>query len=204
MVEVVGAILAGGLSRRMGGGDKCLRRLGNNTVLGHVAERAGPQVARLILNANGDAARFDDYDLTVVPDVIEGYAGPLAGILTVMEWAQRAAPDCRWIASFPADAPFVPVDYVPRLLSTLQSDNAELACAASGGRTHPVCGLWDVCLIDDLRAALIGEGIKKIDIWTARYKLSVVTFDTVTVDPFFNINRQEDLDEAERLVGLDK
>jgi molybdopterin-guanine dinucleotide biosynthesis protein A len=197
---VVGVLLAGGQARRMGGGDKCLRRLGEATILEHVVARARPQVATLVLNANGDPDRFAAFGLPVVSDVVKGFAGPLAGVLTGMEWAAARRPDCPWIATMATDTPFFPADLVARMLGALQRGGAELACAASGGRAHPVFGLWPVRLADELRAAMIEEGIRKVDVWTGRHCLVEVPFATDPLDPFFNTNRPEDLAEAERLL----
>jgi molybdenum cofactor guanylyltransferase len=156
-MSVAGVILAGGLSRRMGGGDKCLRPIGGRPILAHIIERVRPQVAALVLNANGDAARFAPFGLPVAGDVVEGFAGPLAGVLTGMEWARHNAPACKWLASFASDAPFVPRDLVARLLAAVEAQGADLACAASGGQAHPVFGLWRVDLAPALRSALVEE-----------------------------------------------
>jgi molybdenum cofactor guanylyltransferase len=198
---IIGVLLAGGQSRRMGGGDKSLRLLGGKTILARVIERARPQVAALVLNANGDPARFAEYGLPVAADVVEGYAGPLAGVLTGMEWARANAPGALWLASFATDAPFLPTDLVARLGAAVADEGADMACAASGGRAHPVFGLWPVALADDLKRAMVEEDMRKVDIWTARYRLVTVEFPAGPVDPFFNTNRPEDLEEAERLLG---
>jgi molybdopterin-guanine dinucleotide biosynthesis protein A len=199
--DVLGVLLAGGRSSRMGGGDKCLRPLGGRTILEHVIERARPQVGALLLNANGDPARFARFGLPVAADVVEGFAGPLAGVLTGMEWAFRRRPETRWIATIATDSPFLPPDLVARLRAAVADDAADLACAASAGRAHPVMGLWPVRLAADLRRAMVGEGVRKVDVWTARHRLAVVEFDVVGVDPFFNTNRPEDLALAERLLA---
>jgi molybdopterin-guanine dinucleotide biosynthesis protein A len=201
MTQIAGIILAGGQSRRMGGGDKCLRPLGPKPILAHIIARARPQVTALALNANGDPARFAGFGLPVIPDVVEGFAGPLAGVLTGLEWAQTNAPHCRWLASFASDAPFLPTDLVARLLSAAQKDGADLARATSGGQEHPVFGLWRVDLADALRKAVVEDEMRKVDLWTARYRLVDVEFATSPVDPFFNVNRPEDLAEAERLLA---
>jgi molybdopterin-guanine dinucleotide biosynthesis protein A len=198
---VAGVILAGGLSRRMGGGDKCLRPIGGKPILAHIIERVRPQVSALVLNANGDPARFAPFGLPVAGDVVEGFAGPLAGVLTGMEWAARNAPGCGWLASFAGDAPFLPRDLVARLLAAVTAEQADLACAASAGQAHPVFGLWRIDLAPALRHALVEEQIFKVDRWTARYRLVQVDFPTVPVDPFFNTNSPEDLAEAERLMA---
>lgn len=199
--NVVGVLLAGGLSRRMGGDDKMLRVVGGRTILARVIDRIGPQVDAMVLNANGDPARFAGYDLPVVADSVTGHAGPLAGVLTGMEWVVAAHPDCGWIVTVPTDAPFLPVDLVERMVEAVRRDGADMACAASGGRAHPVCGLWPVRLAGELRRAMVEEEIRKVDRWTARYRLVRVDWDTAPVDPFFNANRPEDLAEADRLLG---
>lgn len=198
---VAGVILAGGRARRMGGGDKCLHRLGGKTILEHVIDRARPQVSRLVLNANGDPGRFAQFGLPVAADAIGGFAGPLAGVLTGLEWAREHAPHCPWVASFATDTPFFPEDLVARMLAAADDEGADIACAASGGRSHPVFGLWPVRLAGDLRHALAVEDIRKIDLWTARYRLVTVEFPTEPRDPFFNVNRPDDLTDAERLLG---
>lgn len=200
---VVGVLLVGGRARRMGGGDKCLRVLAGRPLLAHIIERARPQVDRLILSANGDPVRFAAFDLAVVADPIEGFAGPLAGILAAMDWARENAPAAGWVASFPTDAPFLPKDLVARLQGTAEAAATPLACAASKGRSHPVIGLWRVGLADDLRRALVVEGLRRIDLWTPRHGIAEASWPSDPVDPFFNANRREDLAEAERLLAPD-
>ena len=197
---IAGVLLAGGLSRRMGGGDKCLRPIGGRTILEHIVERVRPQVMHLVLNANGDPSRFDAFGLPVIGDSVEGFAGPLAGVLSGLEWTRRHAPGCDWLASFPTDSPFLPRDLVKRLADAAARTGADLACAASGGRSHPVIGLWCVRLAGDLRRAMVDEGIRKVDAWTARYRLEQVPFPVEPFDPFFNTNRPEDLEAAESLL----
>ncbi len=198
--SIVGVLLAGGRSRRMGGGDKCLLPLAGRAVLARIIERARPQVGPLVLNANGDAARFAAFDLPVAADRVEGFAGPLAGILTGMEWARANAPECAWLASFACDAPFLPADLVARLMAAVAASGADMGCAVSAGREHPVFGLWPVRLADDLRHALVGEGIRKVDVWTARYHLARAEFAADPLDPFFNLNAPEDFDRAEAML----
>jgi molybdenum cofactor guanylyltransferase len=201
-VKVVGLLLAGGQSRRMGGGDKALRTLGGMTLLERVMERLQPQVDGLVLNANGDPARFARFALPVVPDSIPGFAGPLAGVLAGLDWAASERPDCRYVVSVATDAPFLPADLVARLAEGLAAAGADLACAASGGRAHPVFGLWPVRLRDDLRRAVVDEEVRKVDLWTARHRLVTVPFPDTPVDPFFNANRPEDFAAAAALLEI--
>ena len=200
-MKIAGVLLAGGQSQRMGGGDKNLRPLGGKPMLAHVIERAKPQVDALVLNANGDPQRFAGFGLPIIADSISGFAGPLAGVLAGLDWAATNLPDAELVASFATDAPFFPRDLVRRLAVALEEGGFDLACAQSNGQAHPVFALWPVSLRDALREALAG-GLRKVDRWTARYKLVEVEFAAEPVDPFFNANRPDDLAEAERLVTL--
>jgi molybdenum cofactor guanylyltransferase len=199
-VKVVGLLLAGGQSRRMGGGDKALRLLGGTPLLDRIIERLRPQVDALVLNANGDPARFARFALPVAADSVPGFAGPLVGVLAGLDWAASHRPDCPYVVSVATDAPFMPLDLVARLAEGLDQARADLACAASGGRSHPVFGLWPVRLRDDLRRAVVDQGIRKVDVWTARYEVTTVPFPAQPVDPFFNANRPEDLEIAAALL----
>jgi molybdopterin-guanine dinucleotide biosynthesis protein A len=203
-MKVAGILLAGGLSRRMGGGDKALKELGGRPILARVIDKVRPQVAALALNANGDPARFAVYGLPVVPDSVDGFPGPLAGILAGLDWAAEHAPQCSHVASFATDAPFLPDDLVDCLLETLRREPVDLVCGASHGRPHPVFGLWPVRLRADLRHAIVEEGIRKVDVWTDRYRLAEVDFPADPIDPFFNANSPEDLAEAERVLAGEK
>jgi molybdenum cofactor guanylyltransferase len=198
-----GVLLAGGLARRMGGGDKPMRQIGGRSILERVIARLEPQCDCLILNANGDPARFAAFRLPVVADTLADFPGPLAGILAGLDWAAANRPNAPWVLSAAADCPFLPRDLVLRLHLARAEEDAELAVAASGGQSHPVIGLWAVGLRDELRHALTVEGIRKIDRWTARYKLATVTWPAQPLDPFFNANTVEDIAEAERLAALD-
>lgn len=199
--ETLCVILAGGLGRRMGGGDKPMREIGGRTILDHVVERLEPQCDGLVLNANGDPARFARFGLPVIADTIEGFPGPLAGILAALEWAAANRPGTEWVVSAAGDCPFLPRDLVTRLQQAGSAEGADLAVAASGGQAHPVIGLWKVALRDDLRRALVEEDLRKIDRWTARYRLATVSWPARPVDPFFNANTVDDLREAERLAA---
>ena len=199
---VPGVILAGGLARRMGGGDKPLREIGGRSILARVIARLAPQCECLALSANGDPLRFASFGLPVVADGIEHYSGPLAGILAGLDWAAAHRPNAQWILSAPGDCPFLPRDLVARLRQAVSAENAELAVAASGGRSHPVIGLWTVALRDALRQALVVEGLRKVAEWTGRYRVATVAWPAETLDPFFNANTVEDLAEAERLAAI--
>jgi molybdopterin-guanine dinucleotide biosynthesis protein A len=153
-----------------------------------------------VLNANGDPARFAHFALPVAADSVAGFAGPLVGVLAGLDWAASQRPDCPYVVSVATDAPFLPTDLVARLTEGLDEARADLACAASGGRSHPVFGLWPVRLREDLRRAVIEEGIRKVDLWTARHQLVTVPFPDQPVDPFFNANRPEDFETAGELL----
>ncbi len=202
--EIPAVLLAGGLARRMGGGDKPMRTIGGRTILERVIMRLKPQCTELLLNANGDPARFAAFGLPVIADGVADFPGPLAGILAALDWVAANRPNVPLVLSAAADCPFLPRDLVARLHRALTDENAQLAVAASDGQSHPVIGLWSVALRDELRHALVVEDIRKIDRWTARYKLATVTWPTTPLDPFFNANTMDDIAEADRLAALDE
>ena len=200
-MNILGVILAGGQARRLGGGDKALTELAGKPLLAHAIERLAPQVSDIIINANGDPARFDSFRVPVVADTVEGFAGPLAGVLAGMDWAAVNAPDCEWIVTCATDAPFFPGDLVARLVAAV-AEGADMACAGNERPDSPGFSGFGRCgLRADLRHALVVEDIRKVDRWTARYALAEVSFPVQVVDPFFNINRPEDVSEAERIVA---
>jgi molybdopterin-guanine dinucleotide biosynthesis protein A len=196
----LGVLLAGGLARRMGGGDKPLKAINGRTILERVIERFAPQCDGLILNANGDPTRFLATGLPVVPDTVPDFAGPLAGILAALEWAAQHRPAIRYVASVAADTPFLPHDLVSRLHAARRAARTPLACAESGGQAHPVNALWAVDLKDDLRRALVDEGCRKIDRWTARHGTAHAAWPMDPIDPFFNANTPEDLEAAQTAI----
>ena len=200
---VPGVVLAGGLARRMGGGDKPLREIGGRTILVRVIERLEPQCQSLLLNANGDHLRFASFGLPVVADGVADYPGPLAGILAGLDWVAAKCPGAQWMLSAPGDCPFLPRDLVARLSQGARAQGAQLAVAASRGRSHPVIGLWSVDLRDALRQALVVEGLRKVDEWIARYRIATVAWPHEPLDPFFNANTLDDLAEAERLAAIE-
>ena len=196
--QPLGVILAGGAARRMGGGDKGRLMLGQRSILDHVIDRLTPQVAGVALNANDDPTRFDDLGLPVIADTLPDRPGPLAGVLAGLEWAQREGGDA--IVTVAADTPFFPCDLVPRLLLAAEQGGTALALAASpnpkrGMSRHPTFGLWPVALAGDLRASL-EAGTRKVVAWTDRHGAATASFDSAGIDPFFNVNRPEDLDVA--------
>jgi len=197
----LGLILAGGLARRMGGGDKARINIGGLTILERVLARLKPQCSAIIINTNGDPARFADTGLPVVLDSMPDFAGPLAGILAGLDWAAANAPDVADVVSVPGDCPFLPNDLVIRLQAARAAAGLRLACARSGDWRHPVAGLWPVALRDDLRRALRDEGLHKVEIWTARHGVAIADWPAAPVDPFFNVNTPEDVAAAERIAA---
>lgn len=211
MQKPLGVILAGGLATRMGGGDKGLLSLGDQSLLSRVIDRLAPQVAGLALNANGDAARFAGLGLPVVADTVPGFAGPLAGVLAGLDWAAEQGAEA--IVTAAADTPFFPTDLVARLSAAAEGQAHPLVLATtpksgdevlkSGGKgrvnRHPTFGLWPVALRDDLRAALEG-GLRKVVLWTDQHGGREALFEAEPFDPFFNVNTPEDLARAEALL----
>jgi molybdopterin-guanine dinucleotide biosynthesis protein A len=184
----------------MGGGDKARIRIGGATILQRVLARLAPQCGQLILNANGDPARFADTGLSVVADSAPDHTGPLAGILAGLDWAADHAPEIEWIVSAPSDCPFLPRDLVERLHRACVDAGTPLACARSAQRRHPVVAVWPVALREDLRHALVIEGVRKVEAWTARHRIAAAEWPAAPVDPFFNVNTAADVAEANRLA----
>ena len=194
-----GVILAGGLARRMGGGDKGRLMIDRQSILERVIDRLGPQVSGVVLNANGDPTRFADLGLPVIPDSIDGYAGPLAGVLAGLDWA--AGQGASHIVTAAADTPFFPHDLVLRLLDAAQTQGMPIALARTPSGRHPTFGLWPTALADDLRAAL-ASGTRKVVAWTDAHGTAYADFAAPDFDPFFNVNTPDDLAEAERIMGM--
>jgi molybdopterin-guanine dinucleotide biosynthesis protein A len=199
--DVLGVVLAGGRARRMGGGDKARIRIGDRTILERVLARIAPQCAGVVLNANGDPVRFADTGLPVLADSVPDFAGPLAGILAGLDWAATHRPGIADVVSVPGDCPFLPTDLVGRLWRVRQDARAPLACARSGEWRHPVVGLWPVALREDLRAALVEQQLRKIEIWTARHGVAIAEWPMTPFDPFFNVNTPADAAEATRIAA---
>ena len=185
----------------MGGGDKARIRIGGATILERVLARLKPHCRAIIINANGDPARFADTGLTVIPDSVPDFVGPLAGILAGLDWVAAHHPEIAWVVSVPGDCPFLPKDLAPRLHAARIAANTPLACARSGEWRHPVVGLWPVALREDLRRALVDESLHKIELWTARHGIAIAEWPTTPVDPFFNVNTPEDIAAAERIAA---
>jgi molybdopterin-guanine dinucleotide biosynthesis protein A len=198
----LGLVLAGGLARRMGGGDKARIEIAGVTILDRVLACLSAQCAGIIINANGEPARFADTGLTVVPDNVPGFAGPLAGILAGLDWLAADNNGGEWMVSVPGDCPFLPDDLVARLHQARRQLGAGvgLACARSGQWRHPVVGLWPLALRADLRKALVEEGLRKIEVWTARHGVAIADWPDQPIDPFFNVNTPEDAARAEQVA----
>ncbi|MFI0395201.1 molybdenum cofactor guanylyltransferase MobA [Paracoccus jiaweipingae] len=197
-----GVILAGGLARRMGGGDKGRLVIGGQPMLARVIARLAPQVQALALNANGDAARFDDLGLPVLPDSLPDHPGPLAGVLAGMDWAAAQGFDA--IVTAAADTPFFPPDLARRLHAAAGPKGLALAGSDDADgvmRRQPTFGLWPVALRDDLRAAL-NSGLRKVVIWTEAHQAGLAGWPSDPYDPFFNVNTPDDLDRANEMAGL--
>ena len=197
---VLGLILAGGLARRMGGGDKPLRNLGGRTLLDRVVSRLEPQCGGgLILNANGDPRRFPDFPGRIVPDEVPDNPGPLAGILAGLDHAAAHHPGLTHVVSVSGDAPFLPLDLVARLVGS--GSGASIVMAASGPREHFTVALWPVALRGDLRHALVERGERRVGAFLKAHEAVAVSWPVEPFDPFLNINAPEDLAAAGSILA---
>lgn len=202
--SVVGIILAGGLARRMGGGDKCLLPLAGKTLLQRTVDRAQPQVEQLLLNANGNSLRFARTRLPVIADTYANNLGPLAGIHTGFTWMQAKAPKAEWLVSFASDTPFFPTNLVEALLDAAKTSSSKLVVAVSKSRVHPVFALWHISLKTEIEAQLATGEVPRLQEWMTAQNPAQVEFDADVYDPFFNINTPQDLYAAEPMSALVK
>jgi molybdopterin-guanine dinucleotide biosynthesis protein A len=202
--SVVGIILAGGLAKRMGGGDKCLLPLAGKTLLQRTVERARPQVGSLLLNANGSSLRFARTRLPVIADIFPGHLGPLAGVHAGLSWMRSENSDAEWLASFASDSPFFPKDLVAGLFAAVTNQHALLAVARSQDRTHPIFALWHVSLLGKIAQQLQTGKVPRLQDWINQQRRVEVNFAAEGYDPFFNINVPQDLYTAETVVALVK
>ena len=198
----LGLVLVGGLARRMGGRDKALIKIGGVTILDRVLACLSAQCTGIIINANGDPRRFAYTGLTVVPDSVPDFAGPLAGILAGLDWLAAQNNGIEWMLSVPGDCPFLPDDLVERLHRARREKGTGVpfACARSGDWRHPVVGLWPLALRADLRKALVEEDLRKVEVWTARHGIAIADWPDHPIDPFFNVNTPDDAARAERIA----
>ena len=196
----LGLVLAGGRARRMGGGDKARIKINGVTILDRVLATLSAQCPRMIINANGDPKRFADTGLPVISDTVSGHPGPLAGVLAGLDWLAAQKLGIEWMVSVPGDCPFLPDDLVERLHAARRAETVPLACARSGQWRHPVVALWPVALRQDLRKALVGDDLRKIEVWTARHGVAIAEWPDEPVDPFLNVNTPEDVARAEQMA----
>ncbi len=199
--NIIGVILAGGQSQRFGGGDKGQNMLVNKTILANIITRLDKQLSNIAIYANGDKGRFKQYNLPVFADIIDNNQGPLAGILSGLEWVNKNYPKANYMVSIPTDCPFIPLNLVKKLIDAINS-GAQMACVKTNNRHHPVIAIWPISLRKELSHAIIDDGIRKVDRWTMRYNIAHVEFTTNQFDPFFNINNADDLIKAEQIYKI--
>jgi len=195
--KILGVILAGGLSRRMGGKNKFFKKINNITILDRIISKSAKQVDKLIINANISKNKFSKYKVIIVKDIIDGYMGPLAGILTGLNWAKKKKYE--WIATYACDAPFFPDNLVKQFLCIAKKEKVDIVIAKSNGRKHPVFGLWSIKLLNSLERYLLNEKNKKIVFWVKKNRYKVLNFPYKKIDPFFNINNPDDLIIAKKI-----
>lgn len=196
--KILGVILAGGLSRRMKGDNKFFKKINGEDIIEYVKNNALKQVSKLIINANIESSKFKKFKLDVVKDSIKGFKGPLAGILSAMDYGEKKK--FNWLATFPCDAPFFPFDLVNKLLKKAKQKKCKIVIGKSNKRIHPVFGIWKISLKKSLSNTLIKEDEKKIELFIRKHYYSVVNFSYNEIDPFFNINDNNDLNKAEKMM----
>jgi len=196
--NILGAILAGGQSKRMGK-DKLFLELNNKKLIEHTLDKVKKYLKKIIIITNQDNKFFFENNLTTVKDCVEGQLGPLVGILTAMKWAKENLSKCSWIATFPCDTPFFPESIIKSFIEESKKKESLILCASSHGRKHNIFGLWSLDLYDKLEDDLINKKIRKVQDWTEKSKIKNLEFKFKDYDPFFNINTKEDLEFAKKL-----
>ncbi len=196
--NILGAVLAGGQSKRMGK-DKLFLELNNKKLIEHTIDKVKKYLRKLIIITNQDNEFFSKNNLTIVKDCIEGQLGPLVGILTAMKWAKENLNKCSWIATFPCDTPFFPESIIKSFIEESKKKESLILCASSHGRKHNIFGLWSLDLYDKLENDLINKKIRKVQDWTEKNGIKNLEFKFKDYDPFFNINTEEDLIVARQL-----
>ena len=195
--NILGAILAGGQSKRMGK-DKLFLELNNKKLIEHTIDKVKKYLKTVIIITNQDNEFFSKNNLTTVKDCVEGQLGPLVGILTAMKWAKENLNKCSWIATFPCDTPFFPESIIKSFIEESEKKESLILCASSHGRKHNIFGLWSLDLYDKLKNDLINKKIRKVQDWTEKNKIKNLEFKFKDYDPFFNINTEEDLAVAKK------
>ena len=196
--NILGAILAGGQSKRMGK-DKLFLELNNKKLIEHTLDKVKKYLKKIIIITNQDNKFFFENNLTTVKDCVEGQLGPLVGILTAMKWAKENLSKCSWIATFPCDTPFFPESIIKSFIEESEKKESLILCASSHGRKHNIFGLWSLDLYDKLKDDLINKKVRKVQDWTEKNKIKNLEFTFKDYDPFFNINTEEDLEFAKKL-----
>jgi molybdopterin-guanine dinucleotide biosynthesis protein A len=196
--NILGAILAGGQSKRMGK-DKLFLELNNKKLIEHTIDKVKKYLKEVIIVTSQENEFFSKNNLTTVKDCIKGQLGPLVGILTAMKWAKENLTNCSWIATFPCDTPFFPESIIKDFIKESKKRESLILCASSHGRKHNIFGLWSLDLYDKLREDLINAKIRKVQDWTEKNKIKNLEFKFKDYDPFFNINTLDDLKFAKKL-----
>ena len=196
--NIIGAILAGGKSQRMGQ-DKLFLKLNNKTLIEHTIDKVKKYLNKPIIITNLESEFFTKNDLITVKDCIGGQLGPLVGILTAMKWAKENSPKVSWIATFPCDTPFFPESIILNFIEESKKKESLILCASSHGRKHNIFGLWSLDLYDKLYNDLVNNKIRKVQDWTKIHNIKNLEFEFEDYDPFFNINTLEDLEFAKKL-----
>ena len=196
--NILGAILAGGQSKRMGK-DKLFLELNNKKLIEHTIDKVKKYLKKIIIITNQENEFFSKNNLTTVKDCIEGQLGPLVGILTAMKWAKENLNKCSWVATFPCDTPFFPESIIKSFIEESKKKESLILCASSHGRKHNIFGLWSLDLYDKLKDDLINKKVRKVQDWTEKNKIKNLEFTFKDYDPFFNINTEQDLEFAKKL-----
>ena len=189
-------ILAGGQSKRFGGGFKTLYKLNNKSLLNRVIKNFEKLDIEIVLNVNSDEKQFKKTGLTLIKDEFVNFQGPLAGIYSTMNWALKNKKNVEWIFTVPSDTPFLNSDLVDKFLIGKYSSKTKIILAQNSSKTHPVIGFWHISLFKNLEDFFKSDS-RKIMHWVEQQNFELLNFENKNY--FFNINSKADLIEAMKI-----
>ena len=193
--KIIFVILAGGESKRFGGGFKTLSKINGKSIFIRILEKLKKNEIEILINANQNHEEFQKSKLPIIKDKKEGFLGPLAGIHSSISWCLKEYKDKEWIFTVPSDTPFLPENLLDKFCNKLEQ-NIEILVARSNNKVHPVISMWNVNLLNSLEKELSQKN-RKIMTWVEKHNFDYVDFDYKIFDPFFNINTINDLKRAE-------
>jgi len=198
MVEnnILGVVLAGGKSKRFGS-DKASAKFGDKSLIEHTITKIENNFTEILIVSNNDKNVFKKNNIFFTKDIIDGYLGPLVGVLSAMDWIQKNNKNYKWIATFPCDTPLFDQSVINKIKSCINQTNKKLCFLKNNNKRHNIFGLWSLELKDTLLKD-IENGFRKVEDWANKIGCEIIEINSEKDYSFLNINTKEDLEEAKR------